>query len=676
MLHSVRRGCISTSKVPWFICVFSLVFSALSSGCVEQEAPAFTAPPAEGAAPDEGAPSAEDLAKRDEALSLFDFWNRCPSPNDCEWREPEIEHKRSLVVTDPAILKRFSFERVMDQIVATSDDPSKTSLRLYQEWWDTQNSSETAVFEDPDVQHCDDEIDAQGDPALNGYKQECPRPEGVLAATNPFKQFVKNEEGERVRNPDSYMTIGLFNRMDVAPMDGEHCGEFRIVFAKRSGLITEDPLGSFSTGGDRNLLIFEGVLPNPNKQCGVNACLPVARFWKLMSEIRSSRIRGALLEQFYFRGLGEFEPVVKADHYGPKGGHIRTNQFMQVYSLPPRDPATEEDPNGTFVDFSPWQMRDFKLTKDCEKVRRNWGWWSWYEEECDLNIRQVPVGVNPQGSLFAAPSTLPEHLQDDARAFQDYLVTQVENLVIPDLKRFFYVDTEAFAAAQSTEPITQCFAELDRAGEGFARTSDHCYDAWFMGNAEYGDTGPDLDPGNQIKNFPFNEDLHARLQSKLDELNATDVEPIDIVRRLDTLSCAGCHQNEQGVEMGQGVFMPLKAPGDDPTVGELPVPPPRGGVAFREWDFVHISERLRDDKGHFEISPALKDRYLPFREEVMRDFLCEGDKIHADAQNAGPTLGSGDDPDSETRESGLHQSGADGGTDPRFETLRGPKRTH
>lgn len=669
---------MSKNRSRWITCTIFLALMVSLGGCVEQEAPAAPGPPGDGEEADEGAASAEDLALHDQALSVFGTGNRCAEPMNCEQREPEIEHMRSLVVTDPTILERFSFKRVMDQIVATSNDPTMTSRRLYTEWWDTQNSSETAVLDDPHVQHCDDWTDAEGDPALNGYKQECPRPEGVLASKEPFDRFLTSADGQKVENPDSYMTIGLFNRMDVAPMDGEHCGEFRIVFAKRSGLVTEDPLGSGLTAADRNLLIFEGVLPNPNKQCGVNACLPVARFWQLMSKIRNPRIRGVLLERFYFEGLGEFEPVVKADHYGPKGGHIRTNQFMQVYSRPPRDSGTPnpgDGNNGTFLDFSPWQMRDFKLLKECEQVERRLGWWTWTEEECDLRIRQVPVGINPQGSLLAAPSTLPEHLRDDARAFQDYLVTQVEYLAIPDLKRFFYVDNPIFAAAQSTEPITQCFAERLRAGDGFARASDHCYDAWFMGNEEYAE----LD--DAIERFPFNEELAARMQQKLDELNlpanndddpSNDLEPLDIVRRLDTLSCAGCHQNEQGVDLGQGVFMPYKAPpnGDDGTVGELPEPPPRGGIPFREWDFVHISERVRTDEGHFAISPALQSRYLPFREDVMTDFLCQGDKLHEDADTDGPTLGTGDD--TETRQSGFNNAGAD----PRFETLRGPKRTH
>ena len=49
-----------------------------------------------------------------------------------------LNGRRSFVVTDQAILDGFSFERVMQAIVARSGTRT-TALRLYQQLFDTQN---------------------------------------------------------------------------------------------------------------------------------------------------------------------------------------------------------------------------------------------------------------------------------------------------------------------------------------------------------------------------------------------------------------------------------------------------------------------------------------------------------------------------------------------------------
>ena len=64
--------------------------------------------------------------------------------------------------------------------------------------------------------------------------------------------------------------LALFNRLDLAPADWSHCGEYRIVYAMPNGGIEK-----------RFLLIFEAMLPNPGFQAGNVAaseagCRPVA----------------------------------------------------------------------------------------------------------------------------------------------------------------------------------------------------------------------------------------------------------------------------------------------------------------------------------------------------------------------------------------------------------------
>src|ERR1700730_3089473 len=64
-----------------------------------------------------------------------------------------LNARRSLVVTDQAILDGFSFERVMNAVVARSGTRT-TAIRLYQQLFDTQNAKPGRVA--PDAAHCDD----------------------------------------------------------------------------------------------------------------------------------------------------------------------------------------------------------------------------------------------------------------------------------------------------------------------------------------------------------------------------------------------------------------------------------------------------------------------------------------------------------------------------------------
>src|SRR5437867_6430714 len=93
-----------------------------------------------------------------------------------------LDARRSLVVTDQAILDGFSFDRVMNAIVARSGTRT-TALRLYQQLFDTQNPKPGLVA--ADTSHCDDFM-MNGKPVFNGLPRRCPTPEGSLAKSNPF----------------------------------------------------------------------------------------------------------------------------------------------------------------------------------------------------------------------------------------------------------------------------------------------------------------------------------------------------------------------------------------------------------------------------------------------------------------------------------------------------------
>jgi hypothetical protein len=294
--------------------------------------------------------------------------------------DSSVDIRRSLVVTETAILERFSLERVMDQLVQQSGVPGLTSTKLFQQWWDVFNPK-------PGLgrgEHCDDSVDPTLGPVLNGFPFTCrPAPsEGAQAACDPFGP---------TETACTYIPIGLFNRFDLAPENGAYCGEYRIVYAKKTGIATSD---------DRNLVIFEAAMPNPLPLLGLAGCLPVAHFWESLTDIDDVEDRADALEDFYFGGLlslPPFPPVVHRSHFGDNAagrGQIRTNQFSI--------PSTPRI----------WSLREFKLKRTCGLLG------------CSaMRFKPVTVKGNPYGPLF---DPLLPHAQ--ASAFQSFFPSQVATL--------------------------------------------------------------------------------------------------------------------------------------------------------------------------------------------------------------------------------------------------------
>lgn len=311
-----------------------------------------------------------------------------------------VDPRRSLAVTDEVILARFSFEEVMNQLAERSGVPGLTGLRLYQEWWDSQRKAPGLGLGGP---HCDDERLPDGKPGFNGYTYACAREEWRQALENPFIQPATN--------PEAYVPIGLFNRFDLAAVDGSDCGEYRIVFARRSG-ITDSRM--------RNLIAFEAVLPNPSPETGLEGCREVARFWAELSREPDAAVRAEALHRFYFEGLGTFPPAIHMDHFGNATAHgtgqVRTNQFMQ---------AT-------------WTLREFRLRKRCTGGT------------CVMRFEPDTVKTNPAGVLFSAKQ---EHPLKEA--FSEVLASQVGSLTTNDMLRYTLDLEDRFNSGQSNSSGTE-----------------------------------------------------------------------------------------------------------------------------------------------------------------------------------------------------------------------------
>jgi hypothetical protein len=313
---------------------------------------------------------------------------------------PPIDPARSLLVTDPAVLAKFPLQTVLTKILTESGTTGQTALELYRRWWDSQNTSAGAAF--PDAIHCDDKKTPSGQPAINGFPIQCPRNEGALATSNPFLDTPLNLHFMKV--------VAVVNRFDLAALDGSHCGEYRIIYAKRSGE---------AIAVDRNLVIFEAQLPNPKPACGLAGCRPVAEFWASLSAVNDPAARAAAIEDFYFNGLDGFDPVLLPENLGvpadgKRRGQIRTNQFM----------AGTNEPI--------WQLREFQLNLSCAAAG------------CRLFFEPVALKNNPFGPLFNVTSADPRRA-----AFQSAFLDQVAPLAPQDVNSISMATADTYNAGQS-----------------------------------------------------------------------------------------------------------------------------------------------------------------------------------------------------------------------------------
>jgi hypothetical protein len=308
---------------------------------------------------------------------------------DARVRIRSIDPRRSLAITDQPILARFPLRRVMEQLAAQSQVAGLTSLALFHQWWDTQNPPPGMT----DGPHCDG--------MLNGFPYACrPVPgEGSSASCDPYASDD---------SPCAYMPTGLFNRFDLAPTSGAHCGEYRIAYAKRTGLGTTD---------DRGMMIIEAILPNPRPDLGIEGCRPIAELWADLSEIDDVAARADALEAIYFTGVAGLPPVIDVTHLGDNAmsaGQLRTNQFSNV---------------------APWSLREYRLVRTCAGGT------------C-TSMRVVPATnkTNPYGPLFA-----PGNDAAIAQDFRRVLPGQVASLAAASLVEIGMVIPDRFNSGQSAQ---------------------------------------------------------------------------------------------------------------------------------------------------------------------------------------------------------------------------------
>ena len=342
--------------------------------------------------------------------------------------------------------------------------------------------------------------------AIHDYPLECPR-----------------AEAGQIDAIDEWFPISISNRFDLAPADGAHCGQQRIVLAN-------DTQGRMFT-------IFEAQIPNPNPECGLEACRPLVEFWANMNEIDDPVARRWQLVRAFFIGHPDllaagFGPFVNADFYSFGGGQVRTNNFDQF----------------------PWTLREFKMVE-----RSLFGWFP------RVGMVQVPVADSPVGDHFNDALESPR----GPECRESFLVA-MEGLLTDEPDAMSFPIAPECRAAESRDDFVSDFALQLAIGTG---------------------------------------EFESQIETRLAELGST-LTPEDIANRAHFAgACIGCHQQTNGLDLGNGVTAPSSA------------------------GFTHTMEFTTEPCGDdgqecFPISSALTNSFLPHRVEVMEEFLagtsCEG----------------------------------------------------
>lgn len=462
---------------------------------------------------------------------------RCNAIPACDSSVHIAPDSASLIITDPEVLARVPFQRVMEQLVTSSGAPfgaEEAAQRLF----DTMNEQEYGKF--GDVFHCNTHVDLPNTPS-NFDTITCPRAEGKLAFSNGFF-----EDGD----PDSFVPVAIVNRFDLTPINAMRCGQYRIIYAKRSGLT--DP-------NDRVFIIFEPSLANP-AEC-LEACRPIAQDWAALSGASPQKI-GDFVEALFFQGVHGFAPVLSPSSFGPEredtqgygggfedgdeGGQIRVSMHMEdVWAM--RELRLEESPRTGRFDFVPRTVKN-----------------------------------NPTVSLFR-PRNGPTEASNAARGM--LLGASLPSLTNPDITRI------------------QMF--VPRAVNGFES---------MLGGFKKNDYWAATISGEDTV---YLEEVESALAKSGVNDACPPGDPIDAEALLDratTQSCAGCHAPKEMI-------------GEDRSIGCGQVWPDSIGT-------VHVTE-----KG--ELSPALKDVFLPHRAKVLETYLqaCDLDAMFESFQRGVPEKG-------------------------------------
>lgn len=316
----------------------------------------------------------------------------------CTVPDGALRAERMLLETNVDAVSNVSLFGVLEALTVNggrNDDP----IALYQQIWDSFATADQARL--PDAVHCGDET-TNGQPSLNGYPISCDRIESF-----------------QVDNLSSFFPTAFVNRMDLAPANGAHCGQQRMIFANNAF--------------NRAFMIVEAQIPNPAPELGIEGCRPLAEFWLQQNQISDPFERGKRLAEAFLVGdpfLAEFGfgPFYTAENLTVGSGQIRTNTFDQ----------------------DPWTLREFKLALDGDQLR----------------AIPFPVAESPHGALWNEGAELPA----GEACRENFIAAALDGLLTDDLSQMSFVVDGICKNSESRNDFSEDYA--GQMSEGFRAQLD------------------------------------------------------------------------------------------------------------------------------------------------------------------------------------------------------------
>lgn len=315
-------------------------------------------------------------------------------PSVCEPPEGTLDPRKVLIETNLDALANINLLDVLGAL-ASNGGIQADPLLIYQKIYDSYASPRNARI--GDAIHCGDET-TDGVATLNGYPIDCDR-----------------IESRHFDDPENFFPIAMVNRLDLAPQNGAHCGQQRVIFANNAR--------------GRAFMIFEAQIPNPAPELGVAGCQPLAAFWAAQNDIGDPIERGARLARAFLVGdpdlaAAGFGAFYTATNLTVGSGQIRTNQFDQ----------------------SPWALREFKLALDGD----------------NLTPVPFPTSEAPNGALWNENSGLPQ-----GEACRESFLGALDQLMTDDPERMsFVVDSSCYDAESRNDGSQDYDGQL---GDGFRK---------------------------------------------------------------------------------------------------------------------------------------------------------------------------------------------------------------
>lgn len=386
--------------------------------------------------------------------------------------------RRSVVITskDKVDLSAFALDKVLNKIIETSDRDNVTGIKTSSEERDALLQSLLRSMRRKSFRNAEAKVEVSVQR----------RPEAELTPAELQDKEVSNGL------PKGMHPVALFNRLDLAPVDFQNCGEHRIVYM----------LGSGVPDTRRMTLIFEARVKNPAPEKGQLGCLPIAQFWKGLEQKKPEDIASAL-DAFYFAGdlngdgVKDLDtPVVHFENYGFDRGQIRGNLFVT---------------HGA-VKFK-WQLREWQtdLNPDGSPYFR-------VETVKDTPVFELWTDL-PADSPLASQK---EFLTLQKEFHREILTANLQRLLQPE---------GAPAGADEVQFISLVGAEFSNTFNDFESVSQ----------------GQEDNPEGKVS-ASLREGLEARLKAVTFESKPSVDE---VINRAGTVTCGGCHEFSNSKQIGK-----------------------------------------------------------------------------------------------------------------------------